>query len=168
MCVFRCGPPLRCPRPVCVYVQKSALYRSAFSQGSDLDNIAGMASSRPAPAGTTVPSGLGSTHDTCRGDTTPNVNILGQAERLQGAGTNYGPNSTLSHTSGSGSGLFEDLYAQSGIRSFDRRTGGHRFPGSQSMSAAATGDRGLQLDAAFNSAGGSTPVRPAAVECGHG
>ena len=29
-----------------------------FSQGSDLDNTAGMASSHPAPAGTTVPSGL--------------------------------------------------------------------------------------------------------------
>ena len=51
------------PASLCLRLEEQCIMSDPFSQGSDLDNIAGMASSRPAPAGATAPSGLGSTHD---------------------------------------------------------------------------------------------------------
>ena len=50
------------PASLCLRSEEQCIMSAPFSQGSDLDNIAGMASSHPAPAGTTVPSDLGSTH----------------------------------------------------------------------------------------------------------
>ena len=95
------------PASLCLRSEEQCIMSGPLSQGSDLDNITGMASSRPVPAGAIAPSGLGSTLDTCRGDTTPNVSTHGHAERLQRSGTGSGLNSSLSHASGSGT-FFRD------------------------------------------------------------